>query len=318
MSEITTLPSASVIRTNPELMKPTVYTLQNFIATAAALKKWEEVGQAVDALIERQQVFLGWWTEHVSIRHGLNRHSLESAGRGTLPLAVAERDTGISNQLVSRWRRLLKDTAAYREDQIAGARQRAELESSIRDASMARGQPTRDGPDFWPTPPCLTAAAMRYVLPGLPLGEIWECAAGSGGLGRAIAEAGRTVISTDLYPQDGSMPHDFRSGSLPDGAAGSIAMTNPPNNQWNEFLDQGLALLDQGLLKGLVLLLRHDYLQAGGRVDALNRAVREVHCNWRPIWIPDTDGNPRHAFHWLAWHDGPRQPPLYLTEAAVE
>jgi hypothetical protein len=187
----------------------------------------------------------------------------------------------------------------------------------IRDPAMTRGQARRDGPDFWPTPACLTKALLDFVLPELPPGPIWECAAGDGRLARAIATGGRSVIATDLYPQDDSSPHDFLGDRLPAGTVGSIIATNPPNHHWNAFLDHSLALLDRRLIKGFVLLLRHDYLQAAGRTDALNRAVREVHCNWRPIWVPDTDGNPRHSFHWIAWHAGRRQPPLYLTEPEV-
>jgi hypothetical protein len=188
---------------------------------------------------------------------------------------------------------------------------------SDRDPAMARGQPRRGGPDFWPTPAWLTTALLGFVLPELPVGPIWECAAGDGRLARAIAATGRSVITTDLYPQDDSAPHDFLDDDLPVGTVGSMVVTNPPNRSWDAFLDRGLALLDRQLIKGLVLLARHDYLQADGRAEAFNRAVREVHCNWRPIWIPDTDGNPRHSFHWLAWHAGRRQPPLYLTGADV-
>ena len=53
---------------------------------------------------------------------------------------------------------------------------------------------------------------------------------------------------------------------------------------------------------------------AYGKIEALNRAVLEVHCNWRPIWIPNTLGNPRWAFAWVYWGGGPRQPPLYVGE----
>ena len=158
---------------------------------------------------------------------------------------------------------------------------------------------------------------MRYVLPVLPDGPIWECCAGDGRLARAIKGAGRTVLASDLYPQDGTPALDFLTGDPPRRARKAIVITNPPYNQSDEFLARGLALLDAGQTAGLVLLLRHDHLMAGGRTVIFNRATQEFHCNWRPVWIPDSDGNPRWSFHWLVWHAGSRQPPHYLDETAV-
>lgn len=188
-----------------------------------------------------------------------------------------------------------------------------------RDPAMARGEPNRDGPDFWPTPPCLIQASVEHVLRELPPGTIWECAAGKGGLAQTIAATGRKVIATDLYPQDAVEQHDFRSDQLPPGAVGSIALTNPPNRLWDSFLSRGLTFLDRGLLDGIVLLARNDYLRATERVAWFNRMTQEIHCNWRVRWKPKQPGDPqpRHAFHWLIWHRGARRPPLYLTLADI-
>jgi hypothetical protein len=183
------------------------------------------------------------------------------------------------------------------------------------DPAAQRGQPRRDGPDFWSTPACLTTALVRYVIPYLPPAPIWECAAGDGQLVRAIQATGRRVIAaTDLYPQDGSEPCDFLADKAPDTARGAIAVTNPPFNYLDEFMAHGLKLLDASQITGLVLLLRHDHLMASTRVPFFNRAVRVVHCCWRSRWIPESDGNPRWSFHWFVWHAGPRQPPIFLDE----
>jgi hypothetical protein len=181
------------------------------------------------------------------------------------------------------------------------------------DPAAVRPQPRRVGPDFWPTPTSLIAALQSHVLPGLPEGAIWEPAAGDGRLARAMIGAGRTVIQSDLYPQDGGKPYDFLVGEPP--VAGSIVITNPPFTLSEEFLARGLALLDSQRISGLVLLVRHDHLMAANKTLAFNQATREIHCNWRPIWIAGTEGHPRWSFHWLVWHAGPRQAPLYLTEA---
>jgi hypothetical protein len=180
------------------------------------------------------------------------------------------------------------------------------------DKAAQRGQPSRDGPDFWPTPDCLIAAACKHVVPVLPDGVIWECANGDGALQRAIAACGRKTIGTDKYPQNGSKALDFITDEPP--ASNLIVMTNGPFNDLDGFIGRGLELLDAGRLRGFVLLLRHDHLMAGTRVAAFNRATWEVHCNWRPTWISDSKGNPRWAFSWVYWGSGRRRAPLYLQE----
>src|SRR5689334_16999212 len=81
-----------------------------------------------------------------------------------------------------------------------------------RDLPSLRPQPTRTGPDFWATPACLIAALVKFVLPALPDGPVWECAAGDGTLAAAIRAAGRPVVATDLYPRaEGIRRRDFLS-----------------------------------------------------------------------------------------------------------
>jgi hypothetical protein len=142
----------------------------------------------------------------------------------------------------------------------------------------------------------------------LPAGAFWEAAAGGGHLVRALAPTGRHIIASDRFPQDSSvLLRCFLTGSVPLGAP--IAVTNPPYSQLDAFLSRGLQLLDTGQISGLVLLLRHDHLQAATRIDALNRAAIVRHCNWRPRWIKGSTGNARWSFTWCGWlpgHHGPR------------
>jgi hypothetical protein len=193
-------------------------------------------------------------------------------------------------------------------EEAARAAQKAANKAAVADPAAQRGQPLRDGPDFWPTPDSLIRAAVEHMKPALPRGPIWECACGDGRLGRGIG----ADVMTDKYPQDGSDPLDFLVDDPP--VPGLIAFTNQPFNAADEFLARGLALLDARLIQGLVLLLRHDHFMASGKVEALNRATLEVHCNWRPTWIPDTEGSPRWAFAWVCWGASKRLPPLYIRE----
>jgi thioesterase domain-containing protein len=72
--------------------------------------------------LDDQTEFVKWWNENVSVRHGLNRHTLENADRGSLySKDEAERATEISQQQVSRWREWLGDLPKYRGCTVASA-----------------------------------------------------------------------------------------------------------------------------------------------------------------------------------------------------
>jgi hypothetical protein len=174
-----------------------------------------------------------------------------------------------------------------------------------RDPAALRPQPMRDGADFWPTPRCLSDALVHHVLPSLPPGPVWECAAGDGRLVAAMRAAGRTVFASDLMPvAAGIQRHDFLLEAPPDSAHGAVIATNPPYNQLDEFVRHGLALLDRGVATALVLLLRCDALTAGGRAAVLNRASAQWTCCWRPVWVPGTKGGGRWSNVWIVWHAG--------------
>ena len=170
------------------------------------------------------------------------------------------------------------------------------------DAAL-RPQPSRDGPDHWATPDCLTAALVTHILPDLPPAPVWEPAAGSGVLVRAIAAAGYRVVAGDL-----ATGHDFLSATPP-LHCGSL-ITNPPFYQLDRFLDRAVSLLaasDNHLLAA-VLLLRWDALTARVRVPVLRQAHCIYVCPWRPRWIVGSTTSPRWSFCWAVWlrgHDGP-------------
>ena len=83
---------------------------------AKAIKDWPLLEQAVDAKIEEQEEFVTWWGEKV--RDKGERANVADHGHF---VAEAERLTGITKQLVSRWRTRLKNTAKYRERMIVAA-----------------------------------------------------------------------------------------------------------------------------------------------------------------------------------------------------
>ena len=67
---------------------------------AKRVKDWPLLEQAVDAKLEHQAEFVGWWREKV---RGDGRPSKTVSVRGQLTVESAEELTGISKQQVSRW-----------------------------------------------------------------------------------------------------------------------------------------------------------------------------------------------------------------------
>jgi hypothetical protein len=152
------------------------------------------------------------------------------------------------------------------------------------DATARRPTPKRTDKDFWPTPTELQRALVRYVLPLLPVGLVWEPAAGDGALADALAESGRDLVLSDIDPQrSGILRRDFLKDDPPAGTKGSILITNPPfiEEVFNGFCDLALQMLDTGHLQAVVLLARADKLGAQGRAKMLN--LRKVSgCPPRP------------------------------------
>jgi hypothetical protein len=172
------------------------------------------------------------------------------------------------------------------------------------DAAL-RPQPRRRGADSWGTPISLINALVVHVLPSLPCGIIWECAAGDGRLADAMRNVGRQVVASDFHGNGIDFLHDDPPSP---GQFGAI-VTNPPFNSLDAFIARGLHLIDIGKTLALVLLLRNDALMTSGRVDVLNRAALTLGCNWRARWIPDSTGQPRWGFTWVVWRYDQNGPP---------
>jgi hypothetical protein len=177
-----------------------------------------------------------------------------------------------------------------------------------RDLASLRPQPRRDGHDFWATPPCLIDALIQHVLSELSPAAIWECAAGDGRLAQALSAAGYAVLASDIDPRAvGIERRDFLTEEPP--PSGFVAVTNPPFCTIDRFLARGVHLLDDGLIAGLVLLVRCDTLTAASRADTFNRAAGILTCCWRPVWIEGSKGNGRWSNAWVWWlPDNPGPP----------
>lgn len=141
----------------PELMRREQAKAEAIIDYGIKVRDWPLVAEAIEAKIEQQREFVQWWDETVGGRHGLNRHTLENAERGSLPKAEAEVHTGIKQQQVSRWRNALTDVERYSEQQVRAAYKKAGLEPL--DNHRAEGT----GENEWFTPVKYIEAARRVL-----------------------------------------------------------------------------------------------------------------------------------------------------------
>ncbi len=82
-------------------------------AAAKRVKDWPTLQAAIEQKIEDQREFVRWWAERVQGKGQPKKNSARSS-LVLLPAKDAEDLTGIRHEQVSRWRRHLKDEAAYR------------------------------------------------------------------------------------------------------------------------------------------------------------------------------------------------------------
>jgi hypothetical protein len=205
-------------------------------------------------------------------------------------------------------------TATERQRRWRAKQRRARIWLASDDPTARRPTPKRADKDFWPTPPELRIALVRYVLPLLPAGPVWENAAGDGVLAEALQQAGREVIRSDIDPQrPGILQLDFLKDVPPPATRGAILITNPPFNIADAFRERALQLLDGGHLQAVVLLHRADKANTQERTADFNRAVHELTVTARTRWIPGSGGSeksPRWWFVWITWLAGREGPPV--------
>ena len=154
---------------------------------------------------------------------------------------------------------------------------------------------------------------MRAVLPYVHKDEtIWEPAAGSGRLVRALRRAGREVVSTRS---------DFlKRKTIASGATAIV--TNPPYGKGGRlavaFIEQALAFTQRNQndadICTIAMLLRIDFDSARGRTHLFRDCrqwTRKVVLLDRVLWFPNDDGvmpSTNHA--WYVWTKYRRAAPV--------
>lgn len=156
------------------------------IAVAAKAKDWPLLFEAVSIKIEDQREFVVWWADNVRPPGQGN-----IADRRYFSLADAQRQSGITKQQVSRWRKSLEDPQAYHAKLVLAASRKANLE-------VAESHRVNTGEYEWYTPERYIVAARR-VMGGIDLDPATHC------------EAQKTVRATRYYTAaDDGLKHAWR------------------------------------------------------------------------------------------------------------
>lgn len=173
----------------------------------------------------------------------------------------------------------------------------------------------RAASDFYPTPPDVTVALMRFL--GLDKRTIiWEPACGEGHMVRVMEAMGYLVIGTDIQSGD-----DFLTTPLMDC---DWIITNPPFSQSEAFIER---CIDHG--KPFALLLKSQYWHAKRRKPLFDKAPPDwiLPLTWRPDFLFKTrgQGSPLMDVMWVVWTPycdaiggGTKYYPLNRPKAAVE
>lgn len=176
---------------------------------------------------------------------------------------------------------------------------------------------SRDGADFYPTPPWATRALIRHVAPLVGMTNshyVWEPACGDGMMAEVLVEHFAHVYRTDKYDYGyGKTGVDFLS---PDARGDNYQphwiITNPPYNVAAEFTRVAL----ERCSVGVAMLVRLSFLEGRARYEQLFSqhppmivAPFVERIGFRPgTWDPEADrGVVAHA--WFAWRRDTRTEP---------
>lgn len=128
----------------------------------------------------------------------------------------------------------------------------------------------RNKTDFYPTPPEVTTALLRFLrLP--PATTVWEPACGDGRMAEVMREHHLAVIATDI-----AQGYDFLKMS---DRSEDWIITNPPFSYAAEFIEQCISFD-----KPFALLLKAQFWHSKKRLPLFEKCPPDYICplTWRP------------------------------------
>lgn len=163
----------------------------------------------------------------------------------------------------------------------------------VSSALIAGGGNKNEGSDFYPTPPEVTHALMRFL--NLMPRVIWEPACGDGAMAEVIKKYGHSVLASDIRAAGYGEPKvDFLSA---DKNCAAI-ITNPPFGLAAEFILHAL-----GQAPTVAMLLKAHFWHAQSRTTLFeeHRPAWVLPLNWRPNFLDKRGKSPTMDFQWTVW-----------------
>jgi type I restriction-modification system DNA methylase subunit len=171
----------------------------------------------------------------------------------------------------------------------------------------------RSKTEFYPTPPEVTIALMKYLnLPTKTI--IWEPACGEGHMSNAITSMGYQVVSSDI--------NNFGYGTIEDFLTTEKKycdwiITNPPFKFSVEFIEKCISHNVP-----FALLLKSQYWHSKSRLDLFNKfkPTAILPLTWRPDFLfGQKGGAPTMECLWTVWGSEPAEYTVYnLLEKPIE
>jgi hypothetical protein len=167
--------------------------------------------------------------------------------------------------------------------------------------------------DHYPTPPRATEAFLKIYGDDLPSMLVWEPFCGNGAISKMIEPHTRAMVNTDIRAYDGFDPDGlcdfFKLESLDwlellsPGIRPDAIVTNPPYGKDAEKAARHALKLMEPEQGFVAFLCRHEWDTAKGRADLFDHPAfaAKITLRFRPRWIADSDGAPRHSYSWYCW-----------------
>lgn len=151
--------------------------------------------------------------------------------------------------------------------------------------------------DFYPTPPDVTHALMRFL--NLEKCRIWEPACGDGAMAKVLAEYGHDVFSSDIMETGyGVGGVDFLEAARECDAI----ITNPPFALSEAFIRHALPQAET-----VAMILKSQYWHAAKRKALFEEypPAYVLPLTWRPDFMGgERGGAPTMEVHWTVWMRG--------------
>jgi hypothetical protein len=148
--------------------------------------------------------------------------------------------------------------------------------------------------DLYETPEWVTDALVPHIKGRIT--SIWEPAAGSGKMVRALKNAGFWVTESDV--QTGFDFLDETQWKIPSGDI----VTNPPYALATEFIERALKLRKP--IGVVAMLLRTDFDHAKTRANLFAKCPafsKKIVLTRRIQWFEDSKGSPSFNHAWFIW-----------------